>query len=313
MVWNIIMDTNLFLIAVVFFIQTVASIPTTPDVILKLNERSKRETSAEKCTRIDKPLPPSMSTLGRQLAGAYVLKGFYPLVTGIVNTKEKSRRRSNMRQIRTETLEEINNTSVEQERKTTEKSLDVTETQSITTSSMMEFAAEIEMGVSVGASFFVTAEASMNFNIGQKETSEFSSTNTITKSVKFTMPSQNVRCPPRKKVEMSWNFFAYTDTIDYLVDYELDRDNSFFKPNSEFAYNLYHYVLGLEENAARTLSQRNQCMALASFDYTKPFAEASGDDVTLFQENGRLLLKNVPLQVRIDGHHGQFNTHEKDL
>lgn len=74
-----------------------------------------------------------------------------------------------MRQIRTESLEEINDTSVEQERKTTEKSLDVTETQSITTSSMMEFVAQVEMGVSVGASFFVTAETSMSFNIEKKK------------------------------------------------------------------------------------------------------------------------------------------------
>lgn len=279
-----------------------------------LNERFKRETSLEKCRRnSNKPLPSSMSTLGRQLAGNYVLKGFYPLVIGIVSTKQKKRRRSNMRQIRTETLEEINDTSVEQERKTNEKSLDVTETQSITSSSIMEFASQVEMGVKVGGSFFVTAEASMNFNLGQKKTSEHSSTNSITKSVKFTMPSQTVRCPPRKKVVMSWNFFSYTDTIHYLVDYELDRENSFFKPNAEFAFNLYHYVFKLERDAATTLSKRNTCFALKSFDYTKPFAAASGDEVTLHQKDGKLLLKNIPLKVRIDGHHGQFNTKEKKL
>lgn len=68
------------------------------------------------------------------------IDGFFPLFTGIVNVRDKGRRRSNLQLIRTETLEEINETSVEQERLTTEKSLDVTETQSVTTSSMLKFA-----------------------------------------------------------------------------------------------------------------------------------------------------------------------------
>lgn len=69
------------------------------------------------------------------------------------------------------------------------------------------------MGAKVGASFFVTAEAYMNFNIGHKTTSEHSSTKSVAKSIKFTMPSQRVKCPPHKRIELTWNFFLYTETV----------------------------------------------------------------------------------------------------
>lgn len=276
-----------------------------------MNERIKRETK-EKCRRnSNKPLPASMSTLRRQIAGNHVLKGFYPLVVGIVNVKEKVRRRSNMRQLRSETLEEINDTSIEQERRTSEKSHDLAETQSITTSSMLEFSSDIAIGVAVGASFFVTAEASIDFNIGLMSATQDSSTHTITKSIKFTMPSQTVKCPPRKKVEMTWNFLSFTDTIHYLVDYELDPHKSFFKADAEFSFDFYHNFFNFDRNRAR-LSAHEDCYQLKLFNYTIPDS-TTPDEITLLNSNGTYLLKNVPLAVRIDGHHGQFTTREKDL
>lgn len=137
--------------------------------------------------------------------------------------------------------------------------------------------------------------------------------NTITKAIKFTMPSQNVRCPPRKKIEMLWNFFSYTDTIDYLIDFELDEEKPFFKAKFPFVFYIYHPFFNLDIDTATKLSQQNYCFSLKSFNYTEPYTTASGDEVTLLKTDSRLLLKNIPLQVRIDGHHGQFNTHEKDL
>ncbi len=321
------MHTKLLLIVGVLLIHCMTWCLCS-DGSVNSHSRNKRDTMADKCRQSDQPIPEELWQLKRQLVSIHHdLKGFYPLVIGVVNQREVKRDRSNLQQIRTESLEEINDSSSEQERKTSERSINVEETQSVTTSSMVSFSNEVSVGLSVGASFFgATAEASVGVTNSKTQTREDSTTSSITKSILFTMPSQTVKCPPRKKIELKWNFYSYTDTVHYLVDYVLDEDESYFKGDDGFAVAIIRHKyqqLRPEDNWQKTLSDAQnrartlKCFKLKYYDFlpdTRRLEQAEPfHRCVLERADGNLYLKNVPVQVKVDGHHGQFTTKETDL
>lgn len=105
----------------------------------------------------------------------------------------------------------------------------------------------------------------------------------------------------------------------YLVDYELDADISYFKGDYDFVVDFIRrqYDQKGDSNAlnkAMAEARSKSCFQLKFYDYLPDIRRLttaqSHHRSVLERSNGAIFLKNVEIQVTVDGHHGQFTTRE---
>lgn len=222
----------------------------------------------------------------------------YLTAVGIRDLRELSRIKNNMQLIHTETVSQDNNSTIEQEVQTSTNSKKYTEMKSVTINKGFEIFGELalEIGGGIEIPFLTKSNIKANVRVGVKSTSTNTTTNTVTNEITVTIPAQKVKCPPRKRVVMTWNFFTSIDTIKYLIDLEIDSNNSY---------------LGITKPGLRYIGfiiwSTTTCHPLTAIN------DSDLDKYRLTKIDGRIILKDFPIEVQIKGYHGNFRIHQVDL
>lgn len=238
----------------------------------------------------------------------YNIKNFVTALPNILDQKELSRVRTNMQQIHSETTSQENNSSVEQQIKTSSRSRKYVETRTATVISGYDIFGDVsvEIGGGLKIPFLIKSSAKATIKVGGKISELDTKTNTVTEETTVTIEAQTVRCPARKRMDMAWNYFTYTDTIEYLLDLELDPDNSYFGALE------MELIRNNDDSLSPVRFKRvRECTPLRSF--TDDFLDSISQDTGISRKNGKMILENVPLIITIKACHGLFRTQESDL
>lgn len=238
----------------------------------------------------------------------YNVMNFVTVLPNIIDVREVSRSTPVMQQIDTETTLHENDSSIEQQLITTMKSRKYTETKTVTTASGWEIYGEVSLEVSGGLNipFLTKGSVKTTAKGGGKKNSLDTTTVTKSEEITVTIPSQIVKCPPYKKMNMTWNYFSVINTIEYELDMELDPDNSYFG------------LLGMEfirenDNSLNPVSFKRQRVCTPLSDVNDDVLKSMSRDTGISKRNGKLILKNFPVQITIKGYHGQLRNKEMNL
>lgn len=220
-------------------------------------------------------------------------------VTGISSLTQRSRSANNPVLEYTETIVYDNNSTQEQVVKTAARSRTFTDSTTTTTSSSLEVYGEISTKFSseVSIPFVSKVEVEVGVTAGIKHTgsTEISSTKSTENKIEF--PSQDLKCAPRKRTELTLNFFSQTTTIIYTADLDLDPEKTYFG---------IYFI-----NDEKVFTHEPFCLPLKSLALDG--IPIDGEKLMISNDNGKYKLLNVPIEVKKKGNYGNAHTRELDL
>lgn len=240
---------------------------------------------------------------------AYNVK-IFATAFGITSQREISRSSSDMQLIKSERSHYDNNSTLEQLYVTSEYSEKNTETISTAVSSTWEVYGEIglDIGGEISIPFLAKSKADLKMKVGLKHNWGETVTNTVSKEVNTLISRQTVKCPPRKRIEMTFNFFSFVDTIGFFIDLELDG-------NKSYVGSLQLLVQRTEDDSIIPLRWKRvrHCVLLEKYKDLGQLSEETCNALGIVIENGKYILKNFPIKVKVESYHGEMKTQEFDL
>lgn len=225
----------------------------------------------------------------------------------IAGQREISKIRSDMQEVRRESLSSDNWSSVEQQFQTIEMSIKSTVSRSVAIPSATEIYGEVEVNVGGGINipFVAEAKADIKTKAGIKHSWGKTITNEVTEEVTTTVSRQTVKVGPKKRIDMTWIFYSVEDTIEYLIDLELDVDNT-------YVGSLEMVLHRNDEGFVSPVSFKRVRLCALLRDLSM-IPESAFKTFGIAIENGKHILKDFPIEVKVKSYHGHFQTEEEDL
>lgn len=158
-----------------------------------------------------------------QVGTVYFMKSF---VTGlkVLRQVEISRKRSHMLQIDSHSRFRDNYSTIQRNIRTPAVSRKYNETKSVAIPTTTETNGDIALEIGGGIRIPLVADSRIKsiINVGGNHSLGLTVTNIVRNETTVSFPIKSVKCPPRKRIENTWTFFSYVDTVEYLMDLELD-------------------------------------------------------------------------------------------
>lgn len=182
----------------------------------------------------------------------------------------------------------VNSGNVSQKMFTAEYSESYSKSSSLTTTSSTESSNEISGGVKIGTEvgglfFKIKTEFSLSYTRRWGSSSSSSETETNSTTITVRAPPQEVVVNPFSRVNVTTDFFSFTGTVQYLIDFRLDNYVNYFAEmdSGNFSSSI---------NMARYETDLNAI----------PF---ENEDAKIACINGECFLKDVPIIVDETGYH----------